>query len=497
MFEDLFRRIKVWQILAAAACLYALGLTGQISVGGDDAAYILLSRDIFKPVEGFYCFLLPVLLAPFSRFAPDNFLLMKAIPFLSAVAGLGIFYRLLCRWMQPARAKLLMLLCAVSPWIVEYSGLILTEMPYLAVSMAALLFLQRYDENGRAKDRWFAALFLVLSVYARHFGIVFIPAVLLFFFLRRRWKDAAFYALVFLFSLAPLLYRSLQVLVRESVLRAQIYSAQYEPVSFVQAVSRMVHTAGTYIGSYLPDILFRSLSEGTVLRQVDGSLNPLIGLKIALGCLLSVLIVIGAARTARRRPTMVHYYLAMHAVLGLAVNAYIARYLVPLMPFLYWFLLEGIGGFSQRQEGSAHALRAARIAVVFLAGISLLNSGIFLWQARVAPAPARISAFVECNRWLKSHAPAQSRVLSRKPAYTTVVSGLPAAGYIFSARADDQVRAIVSQKIDYVIVGDPESVGMSVSGALLEALESRPDLFTRVYVSSAQPADYVYKVKRE
>ena len=97
MIERVLDKIKIWHIVAACAAVYICALSKGLSVVGDDATYILISRMfvekgffgyIFSPAyasSALYNFLMPLLLAPFSAVAPEGYLWMKFIPILSSV----------------------------------------------------------------------------------------------------------------------------------------------------------------------------------------------------------------------------------------------------------------------------------------------------------------------------------------------------------------------------------------------------------------------------
>ncbi|MCX5667247.1 MAG: hypothetical protein NTY34_02920 [Candidatus Omnitrophica bacterium] len=513
MIERLLDRLKVWHIIICSAVVYILATTSTLSMSGDDATYILISRAfaekgffgyIFSPAytsSTLYNFLMPLLLAPFSAIAPEGYLWMKFIPILSSVLAAIALNLFLKGSISDRYRKAIVLLFALNPWIVEYSGLILTEMPFIASSLCAAAYAKKYDESGKGVYLIILVVSTASAVYLRPFGLAFIPAIALFFGMRKKYGELAVMAAALIVMLLPALYSAhkiFTVILRESIMRQELYSASYKGSSPADALYRAGYNLTVYIGNYLPDILMRPIVFGIYPRLADGSVNTIFIPKFMLGSAASLIMARGFVKTAYARIQLYHLYVIFYIALTMLVNVYVARYLLPLLPFLLFFFFSGIPGEDPPRanaEPAHHRWReyvpAASFAALFL--ISVVGVTAITLDARMGNIRPEAKSFIECNDWIKANTPRASVILSRKPSYTKLYTGRTVVGYFCSEDPDAQLEFIKKLKPDYVIVGDLDFFPHT-AGALKEAARRHPGIFSLVYETKEEPIDYVYKV---
>lgn len=502
LFMEAVGNIRTWHIACAAAVIYALTLTPVLSSNGDDATYIVMSRTILQkglfsylavPEYGIYNFLLSFFLLPFSAFAPDAFLYMKIIPVVSAVLAVGAVGAFLKGMAPDGIRKMALILFAVNPWTVRYAALILTEMPYVLFSFCALLALHRYDE--RPGFRYAAAAFVCIaaSIYLRPMGLAFIPAVMAWLAFQRRWRELAAAIVCSVAILLPLCKGGAYIaaiVIGGSIVKQDAFAAGYVPVSAGTWLYRACYETLVYIGNYIPDILLRPLVEQIYPRSPTGGINPAFIPKFCIGVSAFAVAAAGVfGRKGRMRPH--HWYLIFYGGALATINVYVARYLVPVIPFLLFGLLAGIGMAGRRSPRIATGILCAVFAA--LVAVSVAGSAAEIRDARTGIELPGWQEFVSCNDWLKRAAPGADPALSRKPAYTTLMTGHQGVAYSFSEDPEEQLRHIRKNGIAYIIISADPLAHQSVR-AVDEMIRKYPARFIRVYSVPGPHGCDVYQV---
>jgi 4-amino-4-deoxy-L-arabinose transferase-like glycosyltransferase len=192
-----------WQILAL--CLAAVVLSGRsirdegaVSVQGDMAQYLMdgafihdLVRD--APVSdvlgytyryyarypalslGHHPLLLPVAEAPLFAVAGISVFSGRLTIILFLVLGVVLWFKLVASRFDEVTAVLSSLLLVTTPAIVTHSQAVLSEIPTLALIIAALFFLERFRRRQTRLDLVGFAGCVVLSIYAKQVAVLMLP----------------------------------------------------------------------------------------------------------------------------------------------------------------------------------------------------------------------------------------------------------------------------------------------------------------------------------
>lgn len=502
-------RIKVWHIASLCAVVYICALTPGISLKGDDSNYILigksfldkgffrevfLSKDLFR--SSYYYFMLPLMLSPVIAFAPAGYLLMKAIPLLSAV-GSVIMLNILLKGVVPDRyRKVIILLFGLNPWVVEYSGLILTDIPYIFFVLACLTLFKRYEEDRALPVLIAAVLASGVCLYTRPFGAALFAGIFIYTAFRRRWKDLLVISVLAVVILIPILIHLGDLsyaFFKSFVARQDYFAYEDKDASIFHIAYRAARTFLVYAGSYLPDLMARPALSGIYPRLADGSVNPNFYIKFLSGIYLAWLIAVGAVRTAKSHIQPSHFYCALHLGMACLISVYVARYLLPLLPFGLLFIAAGIA--PDWNNAVVKKNTAAAVLAAILIGLSLAGSAQQIAYARAGELSPEERSFVECNDWVKANTPGSSVVLSRKHSYTKLYTGRDSFSYIITGDTGKQMKYIDDHDIDIVIVGD---LGFYLHEAdyLKDVIRQHPERFRLLYTTRSEPSNYVYKVVR-
>ena len=192
-------------LILAGLCAALLVFNSQLSLSGDNAEFIILGRALASgqgytyiqaPEPGLatkYPFGFPLLLAAVETLFPGSIVALKTLVVLLFALSLPVLYRFLRRHASPIPALLTCLLCLSSVALLDFSHQVMSEIPYLAASLLALLLL---DRARSIRTLLFAVLALMGAYYIRTAGITLVAAGIAFLALNRRYKDAGIVAVL-------------------------------------------------------------------------------------------------------------------------------------------------------------------------------------------------------------------------------------------------------------------------------------------------------------
>jgi len=501
MFEKLLEKLKLWHIVVIAATVYLLALNGRISTAGDDSRYILMSKSllekgVFRQLVSFdslaaydvLYFMLPLLLMPIVAISPHLFLAMKLIPLSAGICFVIALYQFLEGEVSPKTRKLVALLSAVNPWVVEYSTKIMTETPYLFFSMMTLLLMKRYTERSSARFLYLSVIMAMVSFYTRPAGIALLAAIIIVLAFSKRWKHCFAACALALILLMPILRDTNHTAAKSynAIVRKEVhYSSQDRRAKPSQLLYRIGYNFLVYSGSYLPDIAARPIAEPVDPRLPTKKINPVFPVKFAFGIFMGGVILIGFIASAKGGGLKAHHFYAVILfLLNLPLNVHGARYLMTLAPFIILWFFTGIDRIAGRYLYAPFFL--------FFLAISIFGTAQEIVAQRTGAMTAKEKSFVECNEWIKAHIPADAVVLSRKFYYTELVTGRKTVPYLFSDDPARQLENIITNKARYVIVGD---LGLYLNEAtyLIDTVKRYPGNFHLLYTTANKPEDYVYE----
>lgn len=296
--------------------------------------------DIFPP--GF-----PLLLSPLALLFPHSLTALKALPLLG-----GLLLLPLSLWLPgPAydnRWRLAVTAVVVlNPWVVGWSGRILSDLPYAALSLGALLWFLRWRAKPDAPP-WSALgwiLLVAVAVSVRTIGWAAVLAMTAVLVAERRWRWACALPAAVAALLATL------ALMGGGGLLSRAYATQMLSHQGVP----LWRFAGQNLLGYLSELpvllvpLFGKPVRAAIMSLSGGGLySALTGL---VGGLLLLLVAMAIARRWRRGPEaprvrLFTFYLVFYGAALAHFNGYPSgvqvRLLIPLLPILAWLVLAGL-----------------------------------------------------------------------------------------------------------------------------------------------------------
>jgi hypothetical protein len=477
------RRHPRWVVVGLVAlhlALAALVFMPAPQPGGDNAVYLSLARslldggyrDLYDPATpahtqfppGF-----PLILAAALTLGLGPWVGFKLVIVAFSAMGVALTYLWMRRRRRPDLALGVALLAAVSPGVLALSHWELSDVPFWAMTTAALLCWERLSRGRRGRTAAAAAL-TVCAYLTRSAGLPLLVAAAAWLVLRRRWTQLAVYAAV---VLPPAIAWALMTRAQggyTSLIRlADVYAPDNGTVTATGLVQRVGENAMLYGGRLMPTML-------------GGGASPVLGM---LSVLVLALAAYGWSRRLRRTG-VAELWMPLYVAMLLVWSPDWAgdRLLLPVYAALLMYAGDALArlgrmGFLPGRR-MVPATGAAVLAVAAVPGVvEGASMGTFCTaeyrRGDEVPClePAWHDFFTladEAGRTL----PERSAVLSRKPALFWAASGLPGRTYPLSREPDALFRAAREAGARYVLLDDLDQVATSY---LTPILIRRPAAF--------------------
>lgn len=495
-------------------------------LGGDNAVYLLLGGGIAEG-KGYAAFwradlvsyvkyppLFPAFIALFMKTAGENLLVVKSAQvLLLCVSALAC---LLCVNVKKRSLAALVAAAAFSSYaLVFYTGQLLSEVLYVALSFGAILYFEAcFQKKDEADDGFFvpcqgsdfkcllmASLLAVMASLTRVVGFCLV-FVIVFFLLKkalqerkRRPRHIGFAAsIVFISSLWPI--RNLLL----SGTPAGAYGGEiflkdpYRPwagkVDAADLLGRIIEQAGMYVTEAASGLFLWEDAPGVLLYAVIVLLIP-----------VAVSLVRGL-----KKGSPLCAYVALYFLVICFWPYYQERFIVPLLPFLVIMLVEGTAFLGGRAIKSP---RAAQVVVYILLAAMLIahvagSAGLYLevkyekkrGLARLETGtPVRFPHAGSVALWrtcmeLRHIAREGDVVMARKASLVALATGLSAVPIPYRP-SDLVIRHIKEHEVRYIIMDRmfPESK------RYLFPLLKRPDVHLERLSCTADDLTCLYFVK--
>jgi hypothetical protein len=477
-------------VILFAGILTLAGLDGDHDWGDDFAEYTSHARNIVSgrpyaettwvyttaPMEaprayppGF-----PLLIAPVYAAAGLNFRVLKIAPTLALTATLLLYAVLLRRRFDPWTLTAWALLSVTAPLIHLISGMVLSDFPFAMWSAASLVAIDRSTDAAQTPRRqwmWLTAAGAAAGVATatRTIGIVLLAVIAAHEVLWvRRLRTgalaavaigAAIAALGLWYAPAQLDYLALETglppFPQRAVRLAQLYAAETADVMPVMD------------GRYGRPLLGAIRSALGAPLEIDGTFGP--GEAAAL--ILLGVTVWGFIVRARRGAGAAEIFGALY--LGALVSAPAVpaiRYLIPILPLLFAWLLEG---------AAALPIAPPRWKPAVLLSVSIVAAVVALAQGRAMPrTPGVMNPDAQAMfGFVRGHVAPGDLVVFGKPRAMALMTERATMAAPFTEDEPAILDYVTHANAAYVASGDTGD-----PAAITDVAARHPELFERVFM---------------
>jgi len=461
--------LRLTAVAAAVAALYLARLDSTAGLVVDDAWYVVLAKalaqgDGYRLVSSAVAPILPavppgfpLLLAPSFWIAPhypDNLWLLKAVSIAAMLATGALTFRHARRdhRLPDPVAALVALATVITPaFVFLATSTVMAECAFTLFQLAAVVCIERGAAPGGARPG--AAVALAASATAaallvRTAGVAVAVACLLFLAWHRRWRQAAAYAVIVVLGVLPwLAYARANAPSAEERLahggsiaysyaellqmrRGGVAASGQAGVSdlLARAPSNLVNVLGRDVGGVFAPALYRGASEsgmevvalGGPSALMPGSMGGAAG-TMAVSLVFSAIVLAGLVSAMRRRVGAADLLLPVTIAMVTLVPNRSFRYVLPLAPLLFIYFARGVDAWAGR-----HAARLARILLLALIGLNVLDHGQYLVQARSDRLPEWSADAREVNQllaWMRDNLHEPGAVASTNPGMVYLHTG--------------------------------------------------------------------------
>jgi hypothetical protein len=474
-------RLALALLLLAYAGFALGGFDPTLSLGGDDARYLVLAdalasgrgyRDLHmpgEPLHAFYPPLYPALLVPI-RAAGGGLVASKALSLLAGACAVVFGYALARRRVGFAGACGVGAALALNPTLQGLSHETLSEACFLAFVLASLCFA---ESAPRRRDTALAIACAACAYLTRSAGIALLAALPLAWWIEGRRRAALAAAGAGACAMAAWMLYAASVPERggpgylDVMFLVDPYAPERGRLGLGGVLARSAGNALAYARDALPSLM------------AGGSGTAAVGVAGAVGLL--ALAGIGAVRSLPR-PRALECYAACYAGLLLLWSGTwpSARYLLPLLPALLVLALEAVAALAASR--GRWLVPAAGALLVLLALPHDLRSvarhqacrELRAREGDLACYPAPWRAYFELARWAGEHLPRDAVVVARKPHHFHFFSGLHADVYPFTSDASALHVFLDATRASHVVL---DGVGKETERYLVPAVRALPQRF--------------------
>lgn len=273
------------------------------------------------PYPSAYPPVFPMALVPFQAIFGLDLERLKLLNLVFFIPALYLMGRLFSRRLEPVSLLAVLALVALNPHCWQMKDAILSDIPFIFFTYAALLAVRRSSE-AEARSRWArfgfvaAGLLAYLSFATRTAGIAVLPAAILHDLIRTRWVKAA-------------------------TIKATLVVAV--PVTVAQLV--LLPGGAGYL-TWIGEADWRVYLFSLVLRLRNfvglfGAENPTI-LSTVVAALAGVALLILFIRRLIKVPDLIDIFFGLYLMVLLVYPGGTLRYLIPVLPILLLYLFEGL-----------------------------------------------------------------------------------------------------------------------------------------------------------
>lgn len=462
----------------------------QLGTSYDDAHYIILAESLssgqgyqlinfprpqmernFPP--GF-----PLLLAPFTLLAPKNYDALKIVSLVLWLASIPLVFKLFSKRLPSPALEILTGLVALNPLLIGTSVTVMSESTYLFFSLLALLL---FDKGHSKKIGWLILVTLLVfyTQQIRTIGIALSVSLIVYLLFHRRWRDVGVVAVILTGGLLLQAWINLRN-------GGTIISSGYEAQVLSGSLSGKIYQISSNAFGYFDGVL-----AGSLMPIFGSRLDAMLGaLPFVLNVSILLVIVTGFVMWKPKLEWM-HLYFVIY-VLGILafwnpkVGSVKARFLIPILPMLYFYFLHGTTWLINKMIGhNARFATRSIYGITAIIGLTLLARNIQDWRSPVREQMTDLSIGTS---WLAEHAPADAIVMVNEPVPAYVHVKRQTIG--FPKNNQDLKKYLENQNIDYIVIAPPLESARNTEldkavREVLPILESAPDAFLLVYENPA------------
>lgn len=455
--------------LIVSLAIYVLRLDKVVGLVVDDAWYLLLAKAlatgqgytlINSPTPGitpFYAPAFPFLLSIFYRLSsnfPNNIWLLKSVS-IAAMMGVGVLaftYFKRDRELPPWVALGLALATTIYPALVFLAtSTVMSECVFMLAQLGVIVLIERGVKAGQLSPAWrYAVAAGALAGFAfltRPAGVGLLVGVVLYLLKEKLFKQAIIFAAIVVFLVGPwMLYSRTHAPTPEQRAEQGANIVQSYSTQLWQRVAGQP-LSGTITAGDLPERIWKNLSEigkydfgGLVFYSLFRPLEPALPMRLGqearmISLFFAALAIIGFIACLRERMTLAEFVTPLSIGVTILWGWEQYRLLLPLVPFLLFYILMGVRFFAQLYQKlyDEPKPRGALIPLLIFSWLFVLSNLYANYQyiqRKYDPIPANglrwVSSYEENEAFIKyigENVPKTDVIATQNPALVHLYTG--------------------------------------------------------------------------
>ncbi len=460
--------------LLAVLAIYALRLNGIAGNMVDDAWYLLLAKSLAdgggyrllsSPLEAIlplYPPGFPAVLSMVFRVNPEfpgNLPLLKSVS-IAAMMGVGALTYTYLRTRQLDRALALstaLTTVLVPAFVFLATSTVMSECVFALLQLAAVVLIHR-SEGSRHRLQGLALIVAAAAIatgalFIRSAAAALVAAATVWLLKERQWQRAAVFAGIVTMLYAPWLFYT-----RAHGATAEQRAAHGGAVAYSYFDQLSMRWAGTPAmgrvtlgdiparvatnvtditvrgmgGIFLPVIFRGPIESGEEVIGLGGVVGLLPGSMgvaretMAISAGFAGVVMVGFVAVVRRRVTVTELLVPTSIAIVLLWPFWSFRFLLPLTPFLFFYLVMGLNILTR-------STRAARLTLLCILGLAIYDHAGYIAHARSTGARSEwvgsMDALDATLRWVTGSLPQDGLVASTNPALLYLRTGRTSIAY--------------------------------------------------------------------
>lgn len=472
----------------------------------DDAAYILHARSLvenhqyndpnfvysarahFVPLSTLPGW--PLMLTPIVAIFGVHLGVMKLLIILIAIAFGGVIYRLLRDKVDDGQISLLVTASILfSMTTIVFSRVIYSEWPFMLLSIGfIILFLRREDRDDFA---FWAAMGVLLGVtlLLRSVAYALVLSAIVMMILEgikniRRRKSILKNGIILVIT-AIIVSQGVTIAVqpqkgagyKEQILARDLKYPSDGQATVNDLVKRVYHNGRAVVSKMVPLLLGRTWHEG--LMQTSPRLNQWVGVGLTiLGGLLTFLVLVGLIRQLMIKPSIIEFYiilfLGMNALFWLYTEVY--RYLMPIVPFLFYYLWQGGEWIFNRFNTDEKRRYAILIgALWFVVGANVIQAGAEVVRYRWSENG--MAANLRAVQFLKENTDDDELIIADDSRWWALEVSKPVTTFLNTRQRDEAYQFIAGIPNAILVVDSTRQLQRT---GLIPVIEAHPEKFQHI-----------------
>ena len=513
---------------AAILLLHYVAFNHAFEDVDDNASYMIAAKSLVDKGAPYYLYLpemtpdtegalgLPIMLIPFYLIWGMNYVPMEALIYFLMVGVVIISFFLFKKMAGTNFAVLITILVATHPYLVSFSSIIMTEIPYIFWSLLAIYLCLKFEEKQKINYLLLAAtvIAILMTYLTRAIGAGFFAAAILYFFLKSNffknikekslpfYKDVAFKKFLLISALLVIVFVAYQLWIR-SVGGA----SQAEALAKMSLYDQFTKNLGLVWDVFSQNIFCGKLARVSVNPDYLQPVN-------FLWALILLVAMAGLVYSIIKKELAGLYFVFMMALLlvgNVATQALVvSRYLIVFTPFMIYFLYQGIKVLIGLPDKKKQIAQLAGILVFcFLLGNSFTGDTYNVQRSTQATLyTPSYKAFLDCATWAKDNLPKEAIVASRKErifyifsdgirGYKHVSSNeigrMQEEGVTMEQFQQKKLDKMAATNTDYVIIDTFNAASVQM---IYPIIEKNPDKFKLLKIIGEEKtgACYVFQV---